>query len=204
MKDRLAEYEGHKRPVWGPKWTEERVAVLAKLWGQGLEASKIARQLGGVTRNAVIGKAHRLKLVGRNPSTREKRARGTAAITAAERKACVQAELRKIQARRKAKEILATPPDPMAQVEELVVPAHERRGVLELQPNQCRWPMGDPGTPGFHFCHCPKHEVFVYCEFHARRAYAPERPRWVSSFRGPALGVRMMDGPQELLDDKAA
>jgi GcrA cell cycle regulator len=74
---------------------------------------------------------------------------------------------------------MAPEPMPFAIVEEVVVPEKERVGVEGLGPHQCRWPIGDPQSPDFHFCHHKRIGGISYCEIHARRAYRPleEQPR---------------------------
>jgi GcrA cell cycle regulator len=157
-------------------WNEERVELLKKLWAEGLSASQIASRLGGVTRNAVIGKVHRLGLSGRATSSRSSAPRprrpqaprahrapsllfGTRGNTAL--KPAYEAEF-----------------DPLpAPVEELVIPLHERASILTLKESMCHWPIGDPGEPDFHFCGRKSTSGLPYCEHHARMAYQPVQAR---------------------------
>jgi len=108
-------------------WTEERVEKLRELWGQGMSASEIADLLGNVTRNAVIGKAHRLGLSGRPSPIKKKPSKGAT--------------------------------------------------ILSLTERMCKWPVGDPKSPDFHFC--GKHAVsgLPYCAEHAALAYQPAKKR---------------------------
>jgi GcrA cell cycle regulator len=160
-------------------WTDERVELLAKLWAEGLSASQIAAQLGGVSRNAVIGKVHRLGLSGRNkvaapaPQRARKPARpaglpsnpstfqGNPAMTP---RPAAQPE---------------TPPaarhDPAA--EELAIPMSERVTIMELRESMCRWPLGDPTTPEFRFCGQRAITGLPYCAHHAQIAYQPAADR---------------------------
>ena len=166
-------------------WTEERVEILKKLWAEGLSASQIANRLGGVTRNAVIGKVHRLGLSGRATTSRSKpvhprktRApRKPATAPAAQYQthgnAALKTELMPVA---KAKPELL--PNPLLNpIEELVIPPEERATIMTLKEHMCRWPIGDPCEEGFHFCGRNKVEDMPYCEFHARKAYQPVQAR---------------------------
>jgi GcrA cell cycle regulator len=164
-------------------WTDDRVAILKKLWTEGLSASQIAKQLGGVTRNAVIGKVHRLGLAGRAaPSRPIKRVSVPIARVRpilAEQVAAIVKPLR-----------VATPesvitassandaPAPAAAVKPVKPKPRAPRngeiiGVLQLGPHMCKWPIGDPGDVDFGFCgsHCDT--TAVYCEEHAAIAFQP-------------------------------
>lgn len=157
-------------------WNEERVEQLKKLWSEGLSASQIAARLGEVTRNAVIGKVHRLGLAGRATVSRPKamRPRKNAAVTARPGK-------------RTGKLLRYTPPGGVPQLagtdgamdvytrtfEELVIPLEERATILSLKETSCRWPIGDPQHDDFHFCGRNKLDGLPYCEFHAQRAFQP-------------------------------
>jgi len=156
-------------------WTDERVELLKKLWSEGLSASQIANRLTNVTRNAVIGKVHRLGLSGRATTSRMKSHRPRARIANAKR----QVKPRFAQAGNPAVRALypidAEPYVPP--VEELVIPLAERRSIQTLTESSCRWPIGDPQTPEFHFCGKHKVPALPYCEFHARRAFQPAIPR---------------------------
>ena len=182
-------------------WTDERVEKLKTLWAEGLSARQIAEQLGGVTRNAVIGKVHRLGLSGRatsnNSSTggRAKTAarKPTKKRAAAEQPAKVAAAVGAEAAAKPQKSASATmktaddatakpQPEPevvnlkiMAPVDELVVPLDERVGIESLREGQCKWPIGDPTHEDFHFCGRNQHGEGVYCEFHTAKAYQPAR-----------------------------
>ena len=155
-------------------WTDERVELLKKLWSEGLSASQIAGRLGGVTRNAVIGKVHRLGLSGRATSSRSSvprrnhapRQNRTPSLTFGTRgnvalKPTYEAEF------------VPTP----APIEELVIPLHERASILTLKESMCRWPIGDPSEENFYFCGRKKVGPIPYCEHHARMAYQPVQAR---------------------------
>ncbi len=149
-------------------WTDDRVENLKKLWLEGVSASQIAKQLGGVTRNAVIGKVHRLGLSGRAaPSQPTKPA---------------------FRAPRPARPISAAPSQPKRMmpptppVQSAPPPAPlpalvEERGsatVLTLGAHMCKWPIGDPGTEDFSFCGRRAGDDGPYCVEHAKLAYQPQ------------------------------
>lgn len=157
-------------------WTDERVELLKKLWGEGLSASQIAGRLGGVSRNAVIGKVHRLGLSGRATTSRMKSHRPRARAAAAKR---TTAKSRFATVGNPALRALYHPDaEPFVPpAEELVIPLAERKTIQTLTECSCRWPIGDPQMSDFHFCGKPKVPGLPYCEFHARRAFQPPQPR---------------------------
>ena len=134
-------------------WTDERVSLLKKLWGDGKTAAEIAKELGGVTRNAVIGKAHRLKLSNRaSPIQQAKKT----TITKAQNQ--------------------NTPPEKKVQKSAPVLKVDEVKGgvaLTDLKPNQCRWPQGDPREGEFGFCAAPCVPGMPYCAEHVAVAYQP-------------------------------
>lgn len=209
-------------------WTDERIATLKKMWEGGATASQIAEELGGVSRNAVIGKAHRLGLKAR-PSPVKPNEK-------AERKSAPKAEARKPTAKtprspaperssaRPAAEKPAKQPSPApgstipsqplpnksADLSRIVsvgpggflrqgpgdqqapippapprrlVPAKpspeiaDKTSLLDLSDKVCRWPMGHPGEPDFHFCGEAVNPGFPYCVEHCGRAYQAQLPR---------------------------
>ncbi len=157
-------------------WTDERVELLKKLWSEGLSASQIAGRIGSVTRNAVIGKVHRLGLSGRATTSRMKshRPRSRMANTAkrpATKPRFAQPGNPAVRALYMDVEVYVPP------VEELVIPLAERKTIQTLTESSCRWPIGDPQAADFHFCGKTKLAVLPYCEFHARRAFQPAVPR---------------------------
>ncbi|MEQ1718876.1 MAG: GcrA family cell cycle regulator [Hyphomicrobium sp.] len=157
-------------------WTDERVELLKKLWSEGLSASQIAGRLGSVTRNAVIGKVHRLGLSGRATTSRMKTHRPRSRLANAKR-AAVKPRFAQIgNPAVRALYPLDTEPMVMA-VEELVIPLAERKTIQTLSECSCRWPIGDPQMADFHFCGKNKVTGLPYCEFHARRAFQPAIPR---------------------------
>ena len=130
-------------------WTDERVNLLKQLWGEGKTAAEIAKVLGdGVTRNAVIGKAHRLKLSSRaSPIQQNKKSVKT---TTADRPRPLRKEPVVKNINFKGKEV----------------------SLAELGPRDCRWPNGDPSDKeNFSFCGHKCAEGLPYCEEHAKIAY---------------------------------
>ncbi len=162
-------------------WNDERVEQLKKLWTEGLSASQIASRIGGVTRNAVIGKVHRLGLSGRATTSRMKthRPRQRMAGNNVKRPAAAAAKPRFAQTGNPALRALYQPEaEPYVPVaEEIVIPLAERKTIQTLVECSCRWPIGDPQLADFHFCGKNKVPGLPYCEFHARRAFQPPQPR---------------------------
>jgi GcrA cell cycle regulator len=178
-------------------WTEERVELLKKLWLEGFSASQIASELGdGVTRNAVIGKVHRLKLSGRaKPASAAPRARTAPRAAGLRRpsastgaRASLAGGMMKQRSMGMAPVIGATALKISEEVEvervaapqpaELFIPVEKRLTLLQLSEQTCKWPIGDPLTPDFYFCGQHSQDGKPYCEFHARRAFhQPDRKR---------------------------
>ena len=168
-------------------WTDERVETLRKLWLDGLSASQIAKQLGGVTRNAVIGKVHRLGLSGRAAPSQPARTPFKAPRPARPVSAAPTAPApRRIVVEEPV--LAAAPPPPVAvavvpasaPVVEPTVPAVMERGsatVLTLGAHMCKWPIGDPATDGFSFCGRRTGDEGPYCVEHARVAYQPQQKK---------------------------
>jgi GcrA cell cycle regulator len=155
-------------------WTDERVELLKKLWADGLSASQIAAELGGVTRNAVIGKVHRLGLAGRAkaPSSAAPRPRKARAHPHMLRVG--RAAIRGNTALAHAYE-LEVEPEP--ELVDNVIPMGQRRTLLELNEDTCRWPIGDPGQADFFFCGGQPVAGLPYCAYHSRVAYQPPNLR---------------------------
>jgi len=210
-------------------WTDERIATLTKMWESGATASQIADELGGVSRNAVIGKAHRLGLKARpspvkanepKPAPRPKEAEARTPPKAPQArsgpkavKPAIEGELEDFGDADKA---AATPtpsqplPNPVQGMPRVVsvgpggflrqgpgdqqapippapprrlVPAKpsadvaDKTSLLDLNDRVCRWPMGHPGEPDFHFCGDKVNPGFPYCVAHCGRAYQAQLPR---------------------------
>jgi GcrA cell cycle regulator len=157
-------------------WTDERVELLKKLWAEGLSASQIAGRLGGVTRNAVIGKVHRLGLSGRATSSRSSTPRPRRSHAPRQNRAPSMTFGTRGNVALKASYEADYEPVPVP-LEELVIPLHERASILTLKESMCRWPIGDPTEDDFHFCGRKKVGALPYCEHHARKAYQPVQAR---------------------------
>ena len=140
-------------------WSDDRVEQLKNLWTEGLSASQIARALGGVTRNAVIGKVHRLGLAGRaSPSRSSERPR----LPMAPKVPTIRTHV---------------PAVAVVEEDPLLFEDGSHATVLTISDRMCRWPIGDPSASEFHFCgHNPK-AGSPYCEAHARKAYQPQQAR---------------------------
>ncbi|CAN5245755.1 cell cycle sigma 70 cofactor GcrA [soil metagenome] len=156
-------------------WTEDRVGALKKLWLEGQSASQIAKQLGGgVTRNAVIGKVHRLGLSGRATPSQPAR---TATTTFRPAKTRTTPPKQDFGAPSAPRTLQAVAPRPSAPVPPTPLPVvTEMAGtatVLTLGAHMCKWPIGDPSSTEFSFCGRRASEG-VYCVEHARVAYQPQ------------------------------
>ncbi len=159
-------------------WTDERVDLLRKLWSDGLSASQIAAELAnGITRNAVIGKVHRLGLSGRVKSAAPVAARPRAqapraAKPAPSRTTTIVRGNTALVMETRAYEAPAPRP-----IEDVVIPISERVTIMELREAMCRWPLGDPSTPDFRYCGSRSDVGASYCSHHARMAYQPAQDR---------------------------
>lgn len=212
-------------------WTDERIENLRKMWEKGLTASQIAEELGGVSRNAVIGKAHRLGLKSRpSPVKAGDAGKPAKAQPATPRPATTVAAPPPPRPVAPAVRVSAPPPPPPAPVATVaaqppaetatpsikpeaprvvsigpggfirqgpgdqqapIPPAPPRRlvpakpspdiadktSLLDLNDRVCRWPMGHPGEPDFHFCGEAVNPGFPYCVEHCGRAYQAQLPR---------------------------
>ena len=176
-------------------WTDERVETLKRMWGEGQSASTIAKELGGVTRNAVIGKVHRLGLSNRDSG-------GAAAAPAPAPEAPAEPPVPAIKeeplepatysAEPKATPIrkiipAGQPLPPQPSANEISAEALEkvravekgaaRLGLMELTERTCKWPIGDPATEAFWFCGLPVQSGKPYCEAHVSVAFQPMSSR---------------------------
>jgi GcrA cell cycle regulator len=184
-------------------WTDERVALLKQLWTDGLSASQIADRLGGVSRNAVIGKVHRLKLESRakapaalqtlpEPQAARPVAVETAEIMMASRFVSAQASQAVAQQAMAPRamprsmgatalkidheEELEVLEEPQRQTGE-VVPIARKLTLIQLNERTCKWPVGDPLKPDFHFCGNNSKDASPYCQYHAKLAFQPVSDR---------------------------
>ncbi|MCP8896310.1 GcrA family cell cycle regulator [Shinella daejeonensis] len=169
-------------------WTDERVERLTKLWSEGLSASQIAAQLGGVSRNAVIGKVHRLNLPGRvkaggsQVSSRPKRTPPAPARPAgfSARPASPRPAARPAAAREESETSLTIASEQLpvaANANAVVVPMSRKLELTQLTERTCKWPIGDPLNEDFHFCGNESPDNSPYCTYHQRLAYQPSGER---------------------------
>ena len=181
-------------------WTDERVQLLKKLWVDGQSASQIAKELGGVTRNAVIGKVHRLGLSNRTAGSGTK----SDAPTKAEASLAATSKPKAIPK----PEVVAKPVGPEAAapipMRKAIIPAGQplppqpsaneispealakvtevekkskKLSLLELTERTCKWPVGDPATEEFWFCGLATKAGKPYCEAHVGVAFQPMSAR---------------------------
>src|SRR5262249_38365017 len=154
-------------------WTDDRVELLKRLWTDGLSASQIAAELGGITRNAVIGKVHRLGLSGR--------AKSPSSTVPRPRKPRAPGMMRLPRPSMRGNTPLATMYGTAVQSEpelvENIIPIGQRGSLLALKDSKCGGPIGDPGTPEFFFCGGTPVEGLPYCNYHSRVAYQPAADR---------------------------
>ena len=142
-------------------WTDEKVAKLKELWSKGHTASQIAEALGDTTRNAVIGKAHRLKLAARAAS------KGTKII---KKQASVSGEVKNekfISRKAKFKSLLL----------DKDFEPEKPKTLEQLEDKNCRWPIGHPDEKDFYFCGRTPVEGFSYCKLHVLYAFQPKNQK---------------------------
>jgi GcrA cell cycle regulator len=172
-------------------WTDERVEKLKKLWSEGLSASQIAAQLGGVSRNAVIGKVHRLNLPGRAKSGGSTASRSPKRVTvsthsgqsrpqsAFQPRAAMTRTISRPAGATMLKEEIEI--DLMEEMEtstnNVVVPIFRRVPLIRLTERTCKWPLGDPLKEDFCFCGNDSPDTSPYCGFHQKLAYQPSAER---------------------------
>ena len=139
-------------------WTEEKVAKLKELWGKGNTASQIAEIIGGISRNAVIGKAHRLNL-----SAKIKTRTATSNQDFDNSLEYKTVKTRKGR-RSKFKSLI---------IEKDFEPENPKQ-LEELDENSCKWPIGHPNEKSFYFCGRSSLKDFSYCKLHLLYAYQPK------------------------------
>jgi GcrA cell cycle regulator len=176
-------------------WTDEIVEQLKQHWTDGKSASQIAGLLGnGVTRNAVIGKVHRLGLAGRakTPSSAASRPRRhapplTHRAAGPRLSSAAPRMVRGATALAVAPEALSEVIEP--EFESVVVPMSLRVTIVELKESMCRWPLGDPANAEFRYCGSPT-ATKPYCAYHASLAYQPAQERRRDRDRARRVAVR--------------
>ena len=159
-------------------WTEQKIQMLKDMWGHR-SASEIAEALGDTTRNAVIGKAHRLNLSVQksmdSPGTGLQRAQGGSGIVKSSRKRVMLRPMPAMPLPSTAtslRTVVPTAKDIFRSLEGIGGGIRsEGIAVTKAGDRHCRWPVGDPRSPDFRFCGCTAHEGLPYCVDHARIAY---------------------------------
>ncbi len=164
-------------------WTDERVELLRKLWSDGLSASQIAAQIGSVTRNAVIGKVHRLGLSGRaktmttapriNRTPHKARPQGNSMPRAGMAPMSFGATALKTEAQPDVERAV----EPAPAIPFPVPESQSRITLMQLTERTCRWPVGDPSTAEFRFCGANSEAGVPYCTYHCAIAYQPVSDR---------------------------
>ena len=139
-------------------WTDEKVAKLKELWGKGNTASQIAEIIGGISRNAVIGKAHRLNL--------SAKIKTRSATSNQNYKNSIEDKNIKSKKNRgsKFKSLI---------IEQDFEPENPKQ-LEELDENSCKWPIGHPNEKSFYFCGRSSLKDFSYCKLHLLYAYQPK------------------------------
>ena len=139
-------------------WTEEKVAKLKELWGKGNTASQIAEIIGGISRNAVIGKAHRLNLSAKIKTRSATSNQGF--DNSIDQKISKSKKVRKSRFKSLIIEKDFEPENP--------------KQLEELDENSCKWPIGHPNEKSFYFCGRSSLKDFSYCKLHLLYAYQPK------------------------------
>ena len=185
-------------------WTDDRVEILKRLWVEGQSASQIAKELGGVTRNAVIGKVHRLGLSNRATSSSSSKS-----DTKSKTSVKSMSDTKRVSNKTSASKVTSanSPSEPRSNVTSLrrqIIPAGQplppqpsaneispealarvseiekkakKISLLELTERTCKWPVGDPATEEFWFCGLPSQAGKPYCEAHVGVAFQPMSQR---------------------------
>jgi GcrA cell cycle regulator len=171
-------------------WTDERVEMLKKLWSEGLSASQIASQLGNVTRNAVIGKVHRLKLSGRGkttsstPRVKKVASSGSSSPRMSPSRSALPSRGMSSHghsvgnAALKMDYVSISRAQPVAEISPLyIVPVSRELKLVQLTETTCKWPKGDPMHDDFSFCGNEAPDASPYCGYHSKLAYQPAAER---------------------------
>lgn len=154
-------------------WTEDRVALLRKLWDEGISAGGIGREMG-CTRNAVLGKVDRLGLPRRQTTFR------LAGVVSSRRRRVKQRrdEAKRLFERKKSRvEELLQSDGFVPRDDDVVMPVACRKTIETLTDHCCRWPVGDPLDKDFFFCGQPRIPLLPYCLSHVKKAYVLPSPK---------------------------
>lgn len=155
------------------QWTDEKKQLVLKMWAEGHSCSFIAARIGGVSCNAVIGVIHR---AGQSRGIRRAPARVKRPVKTAPTRQPAPAAPK--ERRQFVREVFATTEKPShVDMRDEPSPSNVRKTIETLGVDHCRWPIGDPGHPEFHFCGHQKTAGLPYCERHARKAFQAPAPR---------------------------
>jgi GcrA cell cycle regulator len=190
-------------------WTDDRINLLKRMWKEGKSAADIAKSLGkGVTRNAVIGKAHRMGLSGRPspikaPEPKKAAAPPKKAVKPAPPPPPPKKAAKPAPAPAKPNPVLAREVEEMKKVEKEAVPEGGGVPLIDLTERMCKWPIGDPKEADFTFCGRGIRQGTPYCPAHAAAAYQ------TSSRRGPiptivAPVAKEVDEVEEVVEEDEA
>jgi len=146
-------------------WTEDRADRAAKLWLNGVGATTIATILGNTSRNAIIGKMHRMGLGGAGRAGAQDEPKPAPRKPRAKKVYPSRSKAPEVPVPRVSKRTLVFMPPAFAE--------GHRVTVMDLVPGVCRWPLGDPGSEAFSFCGRRTEPCASYCTHHARIAYQP-------------------------------
>jgi GcrA cell cycle regulator len=155
-------------------WTPEQISDLTRLWGEGLTTAEIGKRLG-ISKNAVVGKAHRLHLPARPSPIKRTGPRPAVYRPATPRQPSAP---RAPQAPREPRA-----PSQLSQTSAAALralanqPSAKRMPMMALSASTCRWPIGDPGDTEFHFCGERSLDSKPYCSAHSSIAYVKMKPR---------------------------
>lgn len=163
------------------EWTEQRVETLKTMWADGASASQIAARLGGVSRNAVVGKVHRLGLEGRKTVTRT--SHSTVRRNIEKRRATAMKKQTRVS---RMHAILCAAAEQFNPAESAAGDV-ARVKIHDLSNSHCRWPVGDPHSECFGYCGLEAFPSSSYCPTHAKRAMSTPMARQPVEFEPPKV-----------------
>jgi len=165
-------------------WTQKRVEILKKRWAEGVSAGGIAKELGGVTRNAVIGKVHRMGLSdSTKPSASAEPYKTPSAVTSKRNGGNGREGMKKLYNTEPKKKVVPKIEAKKGQPKG-VVPA-----ILHVKDSMCKWPLNNPSSPEFHFCGRPTDPGQTYCTGHSDMAYQPRAKQSRRRPSGAGVGI---------------
>ncbi|MDB5431142.1 MAG: GcrA cell cycle regulator [Caulobacter sp.] len=165
------------------EWTESRISTLTTLWQAGQSASQVARQLGGISRSAVIGKVHRLRLSGRALPARPRAVAAPRPSRAVRAPSQAKERANRLSTVERSSHVVTL----RGYLPAAATPRNELAAtatIMTLGPASCRWPIGDPRDGDFGYCGRPRPPMTTYCDCHAQAAF------YTRKGRGPDLSER--------------